>query len=448
MSIPSFAHTRISKYQPSASINYARTVLVATPDFRDECPSPPLFDLPEPEMPIPRSVDGLSGQELQDIEEENEEDMQIYSLKKRKWERAWNNAEQSRRAVLEEREEKKKKWVEKEVQKLQEEKKRKEMEEVKRKEERKRKEQESERERRVQATKRMKVEVVIPIPERSVARTMSKVPTQATTLDSDDYDDADYDDADSESDNNEPDIPTTSKPQPRGVNRPCEQCLRRGTECLQPPLKPRCGRTCIACRKSKRKCSFAIKRVKKGEGQSKTAVESDVEEEDQEEREEDREDREEDREEARKKREEAQKKREEAQKKREKSHKSNSSVQLLEELRGIRQEIKEMRAEVAEARAEKSAKAAAKREETLLAVENVGRRLRKIEEGMAQRPEPERPTVAMLVQPRPSVMISDQRYLQSEGARPSGTKRKGAEGTKEIDLPKKKRKDGNDKEWS
>ncbi|THU97017.1 hypothetical protein K435DRAFT_890485 [Dendrothele bispora CBS 962.96] len=46
-------------------------------------------------MPIPKSVDGLTltDQELQDIEEENEEDMQIYSLKKRKWERAWNNAE-------------------------------------------------------------------------------------------------------------------------------------------------------------------------------------------------------------------------------------------------------------------------------------------------------------------------------------------------------------------
>ncbi|THU97019.1 hypothetical protein K435DRAFT_858004 [Dendrothele bispora CBS 962.96] len=418
MSAPSsFPHTRISKYQPSASINYARTVLVAaTPDFRDECPSPPLFDLSEPEMPIPRSVDGLSSQELQDIEEENEEDMQIYSMKKRKWERAWNKAEQSRRAVLEEREEKKKKWVEKEVRKLQEEKKRKETEEAKRKEEGKRKEQESElRERRVQAIKRMKVQVLIPIPERST-----------TTLDSDDdYDNADYNDAgndndDSESDNNEPDSPTTSKPKPQGVNRTCEQCLQRGTECLQPSMRR--GKTCKACRKAKRKCSFGtINRGQIGKARSRmAAVGSDVEE-------------------------------EEGQKEREEGRKSNQLfVQLLEELRGIRQEIKEMRAEGAEARAEKSAEAAAKREVTLLAVENVGRRLRKIEEGMAQRPEPERPKVAMLVQPRPSVMIPEQRYLQSEGTRPyaSSTKRKGAEGTKEIDLPKKKRKDGNDKEWN
>ncbi|THU81150.1 hypothetical protein K435DRAFT_972454 [Dendrothele bispora CBS 962.96] len=155
-------------------------------------------------MPIPKSVDGLTDQELQDIEEENEEDMQIYSLKKRKWEKAWNNAEQTRRTVLEEREEKKMEWIERELRKLQEEKKkRKETEETKRREERKRKEQESEStERRgVQATKRMRVKVLIPMPERLGGRSKAM-----TTLDSDNYSNSgtagNDDDSASESDNN------------------------------------------------------------------------------------------------------------------------------------------------------------------------------------------------------------------------------------------------------
>ncbi|THU84085.1 hypothetical protein K435DRAFT_843817 [Dendrothele bispora CBS 962.96] len=280
------------------------------------------------------------------------------------------------------------KWIERELRKLQEaqEKKRKETErrraveeEAKRKEERKRKEQESERvERRgVQPTKRMRVQVLIPMPERRLGvAAKSKGPsTQAiTTLDSDNYSGTagnDDDDSASESDNN-------NNPDSEGMRA---MSPRSGTECLelQPTIR-RGGRTsCVACRKAKKGCSFGTtisnrnRGGQKGKARNKTAVEpSDVEEEEFEEGQEEREEEEE---------------REVGPGRRgRKAFGSSSGV--------LRQEIKEMRAELAEARAETQSLAGAPeaatttREETTLlasAVENIGRRLRKIEESHQSR---------------------------------------------------------------
>ncbi|THU81615.1 hypothetical protein K435DRAFT_935922 [Dendrothele bispora CBS 962.96] len=331
------------------------------------------------------------------------------------------------------------KWIERELRKLQEKKKRKETEETKRKEERKRKElQESEsREpwRGVQPTKRMRVKVLIPIPERLGVAARTKGPsTQArydhsglgqlqrywlemtTTTVPSESDNYNNNNNDNEPGGNPGIILNPESACERDVSDPVTECLRapayyktkgqKGMVLLGRPLVTVTGG---GVQKGKARIRSRMAAVEPSDVEEEEVEEGQKESEEEEERE------------------------------------------LLEVAQGYTTRDKGDEGPnwpESLAGAPEAATTSTREETTLLAsaVENVGRRLRKIEESsmaVQRPPEPgDRPTTvpaAMLprVQPRPgpgSVMISDQRYSQtrSEGAslRPSSTlKRKGAEGT-------------------